>query len=138
MMHRQYLTYVSVGVGVTLATIMVREVVDWLMPGVSLQHYQRTVVIAYVIGIILSIFAHKTITFRWTERLSLLQVVTFVAVHLAGMTANLVGSTVLLQQLTAFQISQALAGTLAFGVTAFLVSLVTFVLKRTYVFAQTS
>lgn len=136
MIHRQYMTYVLVGVGVTLATILIRELVDWIMPGESLQHYQATVVIAYIFGIVLSIFAHKSITFRWTERLSLLQVLTFIAVHFLGMAANLIGSTVLRQLLTDYRVSDGLAGTVAFGVTAFLVSLLTFVLKRTFVFAR--
>lgn len=133
-MFKQYITYLAVGVGVTVATVLLRAVIGGFLPDDTTFQYMGTIVIAYMFGIGLSLYAHKSVTFRWKSRLKWTQIARFIGVHFLGMGINLAGSTFLRQQLLNFELPDEAAKTLAFGAAAMLVSLGTFALKRAFVF----
>lgn len=134
----QYAVYVGVGVGVTLVGVALRSLFGMVVPDDSRLGYQATIVLAYVFGVPLSFVAHRSVTFRGADPTTLPRVGTFVGIHLLGMVANLAGSTWLRETLLGAGLGDESSKSLAFGIVAFAVSIVSFVLKKLFVFVRGS
>lgn len=130
----RYPTYIVVGSCITLVTIIIRNLIGLLIEDETNSKYISSIIIAYFIGTVLSVVAHKSVTFRVKNGLSIVQVFKFVAIHLLGMTITLIGSGILRARLLDAWLPVELSKMLAFAFLAFIVSLITYLLKKLVVF----
>jgi putative flippase GtrA len=130
-----YVVYLVVGVGVTVVTVLLRTLIGLVVPDDTPAGYQGTIVLAYLAGMVMSLVAHKELTFRWGGRMSAGQVAKFFGIHLLGMFLNLSASARLCAALLPLMGDET-AKALAFGVAAFAISVISFVLKKALVFVS--
>ncbi len=132
----RYPTYILVGAGVTLFTVLLRSLIGLLIEDDTTAKYISSIILAYVLGIILSFLAHKTITFKARHGLSIAKGFNFVAIHLVGMSITLIGSTTLRKNLLDDRLPIELSKMLAFAASALVVSIITYLLKKHIVFRE--
>jgi putative flippase GtrA len=130
----RYPTYLIVGGGVTLSTILIRSMIGLLIKDDSTSKYLSSIVLTYIIGIYLSFVAHKSITFKVKDKLSNLQTVKFVGIHIVGMAITLIFSIQLREAVLDIWLPLELSKMLAFAFSALLVSVITYFLKKRIVF----
>ena len=130
----RYPTYIVVGSCITLVTVLSRSLIGLLIEDDTTSKYISSIIIAYLIGTALSIFAHKSVTFKAKYDISFAQVFKFVAIHLLGMTITLIGSSLLRAYFLDAWLPVELSKMLAFAFLAFVVSLITYLLKKIIVF----
>lgn len=130
----RYPIYVLVGIGLTLCTIAIRSVIGAVIEDDSTPGYVASIVLAYSLGMLLSLIAHPIITFKAKTRLSLHQAFHFVSINVMGMLLNILGSIVLREKLLAASLPIELAKVLAFAIAALLVSVMTYLLKKYIIF----
>ncbi|MGG6269262.1 GtrA family protein [Leptolyngbya sp. AN03gr2] len=132
----QYPVYLFVGAGVTLLTVLVRSLIGFLIQDDTTAKYIASIVLSYIVGILLSYFAHRTITFRDQAQFSLAQTLKFVGAHLLGMILSLFISIHLRAYLLDAWMPIEISKLLAFTIAALIVSIVTFLLKKYVVFEK--
>lgn len=130
----RYPTYILVGAAVTLLTVMLRSLIGLLIEDDTMSKYISSMILAYILGILLSFLAHKNITFKVQNRLSIAQGFNFVAIHFLGMSITIIGSTTLREKLLDGRLPIELSKMFAFAVSAFMVSIITYLLKTYIVF----
>ena len=130
----RYPTYILVGGGVTLFTVLLRSLIGLLIEDDTTAKYMSSIILAYVLGIFLSFLAHKTITFKARHGLSIAKGFNFTAIHLVGMSVTLIGSTTLRKYLLDAWLPIELSKMLAFAAPALVVSIITYLLKKYIVF----
>jgi putative flippase GtrA len=130
----RYPIYVLVGIGLTLCTIAIRSVIGVVIEDDSTPGYIASIILAYGIGMLLSLVAHTNITFKAKTRLSPHQVFQFVSINVIGMLLNILGAIVLREKLLAAALPIELAKVLAFATAALLVSVMTYLLKKYIIF----
>jgi putative flippase GtrA len=130
----RYPTYFLVGVGVTLLTILIRSLIGWIVKDDSTSKYLLTIILTYIIGIYLSFVGHKTFTFKVEGKLTLLQVLRFIGIHVVGMFITLIVSVKLREFCLDIFLTPELSKMTAFALSAILVSMITYVLKKRIVF----
>ena len=128
----RYPIYVFVGLGVTVTIISFRGLLGLLIEDDTNVEYVFTMVIAYLFGIGLSYISHTRITFQANE-LSLCQKLSFATVHLTGLGFTTISSLFLKYQLVLYM-SPTIAKFLAFGISAGIISLLSFLAKKFWVF----
>lgn len=130
----RYPTYILTGAGVTLLTVLLRSLIGLLIEDDTTAKYISSMILAYIFGIGLSFLAHKNITFQAKHRLSITKSLTFVAIHLMGMSLTLVSSILLRKILLDTWFPLEISKLFAFAISAFGVSIFTYLLKRYTVF----
>lgn len=130
----RYPTYILTGAGVTVLTVLLRSLIGLLIEDDTTAQYISSMILAYILGIGLSFLAHKNITFKAKHRLSIAKSLNFVAIHLMGMSLTLVSSILLRQMLLDTWFPLEISKLLAFAISAFGVSLLTYLLKTYIVF----
>lgn len=129
-----YPTYLLVGGGVTLCTILIRSLIGLLIKDDTTSKYLSSIILTYIIGIYLSLVAHKSITFEVKGSLSVAQIFKFVAIHIIGMVVTLICSIKLRELFLDAWLSLELSKMSAFALSALLVSVITYFLKKRIVF----
>jgi putative flippase GtrA len=132
----QYPTYILVGGGVTLLTVMLRSLIGLLIEDDTVAKYMSSIILAYILGILLSFLAHKNITFKARHSLSIAKSFNFVAIHFVGMSITLIGSTTLREKLLDARLPIELSKLFAFAASALVVSVITYLLKQYLVFEK--
>lgn len=130
----RYPTYILVGAGVTLLTVLIRSLIGLLIEDDTTAKYMSSIILAYVLGIFLSLVAHKSITFKARNSLSFAKSFNFIAIHLVGMAISLIGSTRLREIFLDGWLPSELSKMLAFAVCALMVSIITYLLQKYMVF----
>jgi putative flippase GtrA len=130
----QYPTYILVGVGVTLFTVMLRSLIGLLIEDDTVAKYISSIILAYILGILMSFLAHKNITFKTRHRLSIAKSFNFIAIHFVGMSITLIGSTTLRETLLDARLPRELSKLFAFAASALVLSVITYLLKQYIVF----
>jgi len=130
----RYPIYLIVGGGVTLSTILIRSFIGLLIKDDTTAKYLASIVLTYIIGIYLSFVAHKSITFNVKGDLSASQTVKFISIHIIGMGITLICSIKLREFFLDAWFSLELSKMFAFALSALLVSIVTYFLKKRIVF----
>lgn len=130
----RYPTYLIVGGGVTLSTILIRSIIGLLIKDDSTAKYLSSIVLTYIIGIYLSFVAHKSITFKVQDKLSTSQTLKFIAIHIVGMVITLVFSLRLREIFLDIWLPIELSKMVAFAFSALLVSAITYFLNKRIVF----
>ncbi|MGB3403682.1 MAG: GtrA family protein [Microcoleaceae cyanobacterium] len=130
----RYPVYILTGAGVTVLTVLLRSLIGLLIEDDTTAKYISSMILAYIFGIGFSFLAHKNITFQAKHRLSITKTLSFVAIHLIGMSLTLVSSITLRQLLLDDWFPVELSKLLGFAISAFGVSLITYLLKTYIVF----
>ncbi len=130
----RYPTYILVGGSVTLATVLIRSIIGMLIEDDTTARYLSSIILAYIIGICLSLSAHKSITFKAKRGISIIQTLNFIAIHFVGMSVTVLGSTTLRKYFLDARLPIELSKMLAFAASAFIVSFITYLLKKYIVF----
>ncbi len=130
----RYPIYILTGAGVTILTVILRSLIGLLIEDDTTAKYIASMILAYILGIALSFLAHKNITFQAKHHLSVAKSLNFIAIHLSGMSLTLVASTTLRYKLLDAWLSIELSKLLAFALSAFGVSIITYLLKTYVVF----
>lgn len=128
----RYPVYVFVGLGVTITIILFRGLLGLVIEDDTNAEYVFTMVIAYLFGIALSYVSHTRITFQ-AKQVSWRQKVSFVAVHLAALGFTTVTSLFLKEQLDPWMAPN-IAKFLAFGISAGIISMLSFLAKKFWIF----
>ena len=132
----RYPTYIFVGGFVTLITVLIRSIIGIIIEDDTTARYMSSIVLSYIIGICLSFSAHKSITFKVKQGISIVQTVNFIAIHFVGMSITLLGSTTLRKYFLDTRLPIELSKMLAFAASAFMVSIITYILKKYMVFGK--
>lgn len=132
----RYPTYLVVGGGVTLSTILIRSLIGLLIKDDSTAKYIASIVLTYVIGIYLSLIAHKSITFKTKDNLSIFQIFMFIGIHLIGMAITLICSIRLRELFLDAWLPLELSKMSAFAFSALFVSIITYFLKKRMIFVS--
>ena len=132
----RYPVYLLVGGGVTLVTVFLRSIIGLIINDQSEAEYIASMIIAYILGIILSLFAHKSITFKSEDKISVTQTYKFILTHLFGMVGTLIISVKLRQLILDSLIPVDFSKTIAFAIAAFIISLITYIIKKYLVFSH--
>lgn len=130
----RYPTYLIVGGCVTLSTILIRSLIGFLIKDDTTAKYLSSIILTYIIGIYLSLVAHKSITFKTEGNLSTSQVIKFIAIHIIGMLITLICSIKLREIFLDTWLPIELSKMLAFAASALVVSIITYLLKKRIVF----
>lgn len=129
----RYPIYFLVGGGVTLFIVFLRGIIGLIINDQSDAKYIASIIIAYLIGIVISFFAHKSITFKSKNKISITETSKFVLTHLFGMVGTLFIS-IKLRQIFDDLIPIDLSKTIAFAVAALIISVITYIIKKYLVF----
>lgn len=130
----RYPIYFLVGTSVTLITVVLRSAIGIIIEDDTTVEYIYSIIVSYILGIGLSFLAHKYITFRTEDKISIAKIFNFIFIHFIGMGITLLGSTLLRQQFLDTQLPIELSKMLAFAVSAFIASIITYILKKYIVF----
>ncbi|MGG6293764.1 GtrA family protein [Leptolyngbya sp. AN02str] len=130
----RYPTYLIVGGGVTLSTILIRSIIGLIIEDDSTSKYLSSIVLTYIVGIYLSFVAHKSITFRVKGELSVTQVFKFIFIHIIGMAITLVCSIKLREIFLDAWMPLEISKMFAFALSALFVSVITYFLKKRMIF----
>jgi putative flippase GtrA len=130
----RYPTYLIVGGGVTLSTILIRSIIGLLIKDDSTAKYLSSIILTYIIGIYLSLVAHKSFTFKVKGNLSIFQTFKFIGIHIIAMAITLICSIKLREFWLDSWLPLELSKMSAFAVSALLVSVITYLLKKNLVF----
>lgn len=134
----QYPLYFIIGGLISIFVIIVRECLDRLIPIESTRTYSASVILAYLIGILMSFVLHSRITFYsaqpLTSRQKIKQITSFFSNSLLSLVLTLLVSLVLRKLLLLLPIPGNWGNTLAFGFAALLTSIVTYLINKIIVF----
>lgn len=130
----RYPTYLIIGSCVTLLTIILRSFVGLLIRDDSTAKYLSSIILVYIFGIYLSFVTHKFVTFKNQNTLSIFQVLKFIGVHIVGMIITLICSIKLRELYFDALLPLELSKMSSFAGSAFLVSVITYLLKKFFVF----
>lgn len=130
----RYPTYLIVGGCVTLTTIVIRSLIGLLIQDDSTAKYLSSIILTYIIGIYLSFVAHKSITFKVKDDVSISQTLKFIAIHIVGMAITLICSIKLREFFLDSWLPLEVSKMSAFAFSAVIVSVITYFLKKRIVF----
>lgn len=128
----RYPVYIFVGLGVTITIILFRSLLGMLIEDDTNAKYVFTMVIAYLFGIVLSYVSHTRITFQTTQ-VNWRQKLSFITVHLTALAFTTISSLFLKEQLIVWM-TPTLAKFLAFGISAGIISVLSFLVKKFWIF----
>lgn len=132
----RYPIYLFVGGGVTLITVFLRNIVGLIINDKTNSQYIASMIIAYCFGIILSLIAHKSITFKSSNKMSFNEIFKFTLTHFLGMICSLFLAVKLRIIILDNLMSQSLSKTIAFAIAALIVSIMTYIVKKYFVFTD--
>lgn len=132
----KYPTYILIGGCVTLITILLRSLIGKLINDDTSAKYMSSIILAYIIGISLSLFAHQSITFKARDGISIAKKLQFIAIQILGMVLTLICANNLRENILDNWLPTELSKMFAFAVPAFGVSIITYLIKKYIIFER--
>jgi putative flippase GtrA len=137
MFPSQYLRFLSVGTFVGLVTVGLREIIGRMMIADNAWYYSLSVVLAYVVGIVLSYILNRRLTFGQSDVLASPSAFTlFAAIGVLGTVSTWAFSLLLRYSAHVNAPLGRIAPAVAFALAAVISTLITYPLNARFVFRR--